>query len=75
MTNIARANVAWTNVYQTIVLDCPVLMGNSLQKRFYDKRSVSGCGTLSWVSQTHAERIQWLPWPKLAIEARLASWG
>ena len=41
-TNIARTNVTWTNVHMTIVLDCPERMGNSLLKRFYDKRPVSG---------------------------------
>ena len=35
-TNVARTNVAWTNVHLTIVLDCPEWMGNSLLKRFYD---------------------------------------
>ena len=35
-TNVARTNVAWTNVHLTIVLDCPEIMGNSLLKRFYD---------------------------------------
>ena len=33
-TNVARTNVAWTNVHLTIVLDCPERMGNSLLKRF-----------------------------------------
>ena len=35
-TNVARTNVAWTNVDLTIVLDCLERMGNSLLKRFYD---------------------------------------
>ena len=33
-TNVARTNVAWTNVHLTIVLDCPEWKGNSLLKRF-----------------------------------------
>ena len=34
--NVARTNVAWTNVHLTIDLDFP-RMGNSLPKRFYDR--------------------------------------
>ena len=35
-TNVARTNVAWTNVHLTLVLDYPELMANSLLRRFHD---------------------------------------
>ena len=70
MTNVARTNVAWTNIHLTIVLDCPELMDNSFM---IIGLKVVDLGKVSYpMSDTHTNRQKT---NTVVALAGLASWG